>query len=255
MNHFMNLSIAVFPSLIPLTSNGIFAWRLRFQEDTRVLPTNKRQSLEAKVQALADKLKITKNLEIVEIRGLGNIAQAMGNTIFPGKAGIAIDPEAFAYMSEYTQEFILAHEISHIKHNDTLTLFLAQGFVGIITTLALAKLFPATAKISLKSFFSPASSLGMITGIAGLALFSHWREKQADKTAFSICSDQARYAAIKFFKEMQEGNLYDRNCDDDSQLTSLFVKILISPEGDNRLDFFHPSLQSRIDCLNDLIPT
>ena len=196
---------------------------------------------------------IKKKLELREIRGLTTGAQAMGNTLFPGRAGIVIDPELFIDMPEDQQEFLLAHEISHIKKNDVFSIFVGSALIGVIATVALCILFPPLAVFS-PVWGSGAFYLGaLISGIA-MACLSIWRESCADKLAFDACSEEGKKGAIQFFEDFREGGIEYRNEEDISVISRIWRKFSITKQGNFRLDLLHPSLTSRIKYLKQRAP-
>lgn len=247
MNTFFNLVVGG-GHAFPCISNGLIPWSLDCKKDEKLLPPRKRHALEKKVHEVADKLGVKKGIEIIEVDCAHSLANARGNTLFPGKAGIVIDAQAFEDLSREAQEFFVAHEISHIKHNDPLTMHILPGLSGAASTLAMMELFPSTALFS-AVWCSPASLIGFAVGSATFIFFSRWREECADRTAFSVCSAEAKTAAIAFFEKMQVTNRQDRDDPNISFASSLWRKFLINGEGEARWDVLHPPLKARIDYL------
>jgi Zn-dependent protease with chaperone function len=230
--------------LIPTVANGLASWRLReCCQDDSIYIVSKRKELVTKVDEIAKKLGIDKKLEVSFITGLTVCAQAMGNTIFPGKAGLAIDPNLLDKLPSGDLKFLVAHELSHIKHNDTLTIPLLTGLVQLISTVALSILFPYATAISAISY--TAFAVGLIT----FSLFSRYREECADKKAYSICSQEGKKGAINFLTNLKNGNIQYRNEENINVFSSLWRKIKVNEQGDVRWDVLHPSFQTRIDYL------
>lgn len=238
---------------IGIIPNGLLAFRLRFQKDARILNPEKRLLLEEKVRILSENIGIKKKLELREIKGLKTGAQAMGNSLLPGRAGMAIDPLLFDTLPEEQQEFILAHEIAHLKKNDTLSLFFVPALIGVISTVALCILFPPLAVVY-PIWGAGATYIGIAISLVAFTIFSRWREKCADKIGQSICSQQAKEAGPQFFEDIRQMQIEWRNEEDISKLSKLFRKIMISKEGNFRLDsLLHPSLKARIKYLRQPI--
>lgn len=234
---------------------GSFSWRLLFQEDAKLLSTEKRSCIELKVRELATKLGISKPVELIEIKGLICGAQAQGNAIFPGRIGIAINPELVDELPEAHLEFLIAHELSHIKVNDIMWMGLVPGIVGTITTLAMNIIFPSSATLfsNLICCISPATSLASLIGLTvasvTFVIFSKWREECADKLGWSVCSKAAQNVAYNFFLTLQVKHIIHRNSQEGSFLSKLWRKFLITADGDVRYDIFHPSLKNRVNYL------
>lgn len=241
-----------FSGIIP----GTISWRLRFQNDAKYLNSQKRNFLETKIQEMASKLSIQQPVNLIEIKGLLVGAQAQGNALLPAKLGIAINPELFNQISRGEQEFILAHELSHIKANDHLWGGVICGLVGALVTLALCLRFPSLStqpkSLLLKIVGSPAAILGQVAYLFAFTLFTRWREKRADLSGASICSDQVRLAAVQHFEKESTLLIAERNDSEGSFLSRLWKRILISPEGGVRLDIFHPSFKTRANYLRSI---
>lgn len=234
---------------------GSFAWRLRFQKDDRILSEAQRGRLESKVQELAQKLEINKPIEIMEKNDLTGGAQAQGVALFSGRVGIAIDPDVVREIPEEQLEFLMAHELSHIKANDAIRLGVVSGIIGAITTLAMSRLFPSSAAhfspavmISLM-ISSPAAAVGSVVSMIFFSFYSRCREECADKLGVSICSDAAQKAAPELFEKGRALQLEYRNNEGCSSLVKLWRRFLITEDGEFRFDLFHPSLKNRIKYL------
>lgn len=235
---------------------GSFSWRLRFQKDDKLLSTEKRNQIESKAQELAQKLGISKHIELIEKKGLMTGAQAQGIAFFSGRAGIAIDPYMADEMSEAELEFLIAHELSHIKANDIVWMGAIPGIVGVITTLAMTILFPSTvvfsSTVATPILTSPAALVGLSVSLVAFAFFSRWREECADKLGFSVCSKAAQKAAPQFFEKIRTVQIEYRNNEEGSCFSKLWRKFLITEAGDFRFDVLHPSLKTRIKYLQQI---
>lgn len=251
MTTFFNLVYS--GSLIFSAIPGSFSWRLRFQEDDKRLSRGKRKAIESKIQELALKLEINKPVELIEKKGLVAGFQAQGIAFFSGRAGIALDPDLAEEVTEDELEFLIAHELSHIKANDLLWMGVVSGVVGMITTLAISILFPASVAFS-SSFAtmmlgSPAGLLGLSVSVIAFAIFSQWRESSADKLGFSICSESAQKAATGFFDKVRTSQINFRNDKNGSYFSKLLRRFVITEDGDFRLDVLHPRLKTRVEYL------
>lgn len=84
-------------------------------------------------------------------------------------------------------------------------------------------------------------------------------EKRADKMGFSVCSEEGKKGFMSMLKKIRRGNIQyrDRYVDIYSKGYSNAWKIvlkeyLISEEGENRLDWHHPSIKTRISYLRQM---
>ena len=253
MATFLNLFTGSYALLTAIP--GVSSWRLYLQKDAKDLSAQKRDELESKIKELAGKLSINKPVELIEIKGCLTLAQAQGGVLLPGKIGIAIDPEVVNETSSDELEFILAHELSHIKANDIMWMGITSGIAGLIATLAMSVLFPSSAayfpKIILCTLMvsSPASVVGVLVSLIAFTILSRWREECADKLALSVCSDAAKKAASSPFEKIRLDNIDQRNHPSGSTFSRLLIKLLITKDGNNRSDILHPSLTYRISYL------
>lgn len=237
-------------SIIP----NCLSWRLHLQNDDRQLSSDKRHQIESKIQELAQKLGINKPVELIEKKGLSTVAQAQGTSLFSGRAGIAIDPEIAAILPEGQLEFLIAHELSHIKSNDVIR-FGTASIPGVITTFAMSLLFPSSTTlfpltiITCTGITSPAAAVGLAASGIAFSVLSKWREEHADKLGLSVCSENAKETAFRFFATIHTAQILQRDQGEGSYLSKLWDKLLITEDGEARFDVLHPSLQSRIEYL------
>ncbi len=233
---------------LPLLAQPV-AYRLYLQKDAKQLELAKRNFIESKIQELAAKLQISKPIELIEIKDLRISAQALGNNFFSGRAAVAIDPNFAMNSSEAALEFVIAHELAHIKNNDAIR-FGVCSLAGIITTAAICLLFPASATqfsnpLLRLVLYSPAFVVGLTVIAVTYPLFSQWIEKRADLLAVSFCSEAAQKAAIEQFEKDRQAYIEIKN----SPKSSLWQKLLITPDGECRDDLFHPPIKTRINYL------
>jgi Zn-dependent protease with chaperone function len=237
---------------------GSISWRLRFQKDACLLDSRIKKFIESKIKEFALKLGISKEVELREIKDLMGYAQAQGNAIWPGRIGIVIDSELANKASQDQLEFLIGHELSHIKANDAIWMATAASSVGVITTLAMSILFPSSAayfsKLVICTFMvsSPAAAIGLTASSIAFVFFSKRREECADRLGFAICSKAAKQAAPQFFEKIIKEHLEDRDNQKDTYWLRLLTRILITKEGNDRLDLFHPSLTKRVEYLKQL---
>lgn len=247
----MNVLISGLINLLVLPAT--FPWQLNFSKEVRFLSEATRKELEEKIKHLTDKMGIKKEIVLMELDGSLTSAEAMGCCLLPGKAGIGIYP-GFIEISEGEQEFILAHELSHIKNNDMLSSPIFSGFVHVISTVAIGILFPSTivpfsSWLGYMGSYSPAVASGCFISIVAMIVFNRWREERADIAGFAACSDQGKKGALSVFQKKCGKNLTLRNDLFAPWYMILLKSLLISPKGDDRLDLLHPLLSSRIKNL------
>lgn len=241
----MDTCLAGTLSLVPAFS----VLRFCSKKDEKILPAKKRLELEILVNTLAEKIGIKKHIEIKEVSNFSAGAQAFGSNLLPVSPAIILDPELFVSISPSEQEFLIGHELSHIKYDDLLKMSVVSGLLGVISTVALKVLFPSLAIFSISLGSSPAAFIGFVVSSVALIMYSRKSEEQADKTSFSLCSHRNKNGGAKLFKRVQKNAISVRNEEGCSFWSNLWHKIAITNEGNTRYDIMHPSLTSRIKYL------
>lgn len=218
---------------------NVLAIQERFSEDERLLSPKKRDFLESKIRELSHKLGITKQVELKEVTG-SYTATAYGCNLLPTASGIIIDPNLVHESSEAELEFVLAHELVHIRQNDVPWTLSLMSIAAVITTIAIHILFPASLALM------GAVKTGMIvTAMLATRVFvARRREEAADRLGFSICSRAAQEAAPQFFEKARKNNVEIK-----AYKPSLLNNLTLTKEGDDLLAFFHPPLTHRINYL------
>ncbi|MEI6243027.1 MAG: M48 family metalloprotease, partial [Chlamydiota bacterium] len=224
-----------------------------------------------KIHELAGKLGVKGQFVIMPFFHQG-CASSMG--ILPRCSFIGVNMDYFNHASKAEQEFILAHEISHIKKHDSLTRMCTSILISLTARKALLALFPSLEhykskilsdvldwRLAIKlmpislffiSITSPVSLISEIIHKVTFPVFSRWREKCADLSAASVTSKKVILAGCNFFDKTRKTNIDYRNKPNIPFIESLRRKITISVNGDNRLDMEHPSLQTRVNYLKPL---
>lgn len=239
----------------PIATLWSSCWNKYIQKQACQLSPEKRGFIDSKIDELSKKFLIDRRVELKEIDGLTTGLQALGNAALPFRLGIGINPVMASELSEAELEFLIAHELSHIKANDLLVIGAVSGLIGVIAALAAIIIFPASATsfsltVSLLTqVASPAALVGITVSFIALVFLSRWREECADKLAFSICSKEAQKAAPKFFERIKRLQIEFRNSEEGSPLSKLWRRFEINEHGDCRFDIFHPSHETRINYL------
>jgi len=257
--------------------------------DEKTLPSEVRTRLEETIQKLAKEAGIKKTIILKESNDCddtGGCAAAYGNSLLPGPAGIVVSPSLFPLLNKYQQEFILAHEIAHIKANDHLTFSLLPPLIFKISFFAVVALLGSTAAISggftLFSLLPPVLiyNLSRAHKIAIVATFLfrtcllRWRERKADEFGYKIScwggnlfsgsvfdllrSLQVGSRITNLFAFMMEFTNSADSIREGKFLTankiqhSVFSRFLTNEQGENRMDISHPSSKKRTKYLNEM---
>jgi len=269
--------------------NSFFSISFYRITDEKTLPPENRKRLEDTIQKLAKEAGIKKTIilkESSDCDDTGGCAAAYGNSLLPGPAGITVSPSLFPLLNEFQQEFILAHEIAHIKANDHLTLSLLTPLVFKISIFAVVALLGSTAAISggfsLFSLLPPvliynlprAHKIAVIATFLFRTCLLRWRERKADEFGYKISNWGGKLLSGSVFNLL-------RRIEVKSRITNLFnfmvefgnsadaikegkfltvnkiqhsvlSRFLTTEQGENRMDISHPSSQKRTKYLNEM---
>ena len=201
---------------------------------------NKENALEEKVSSLAKKMGVRGKIEVVKNNNVGYVFEAYGCSAF-GKAGITLPAHLMNPFSEKTDTAMLAHEIAHIKNNDAMWLWM----IPVIVAVAVTVLFLAVAPLVTAEF------LGFIVEIISLVAYSRFCEQRADLEACKYLTNDEKRAFADWMKSYQKLNLDRRNKKGIGIIQRLWRNLTYDAKGNDLLDFFHPSLSTRIKKIEE----
>lgn len=207
-----------------------------------------------KVQLLAKALNISQEIKVYTAE-TENVAFTIGSSLLTQKTlPIFISPNIIT-QSDEALDFVLGHELSHIAHNDLLVqlIFNVSVLAFSIFTFVVSPLF-----LPLVFGGSFLASSGLKKAQETLADRSSILINQTPQGAldfFSQLNDEMKILRIRTISYFQDNP--EKYFSSDNLKTKLLrialrvfskktVAIGISPEGNNRYDFDHPSLTWRI---------
>jgi Zn-dependent protease with chaperone function len=200
---------------------------------------NEETEMKDSLKEFIEQQQLNKEIKFLKYSGSDFPALATGNNIsYIGKnACIFLRPE-FYKADKDACSWVLKHEISHIKHNDLLLHRVVVGSCCLATS------------IFAKSYLSLIPALGLCLSMHLLSSFtiSNWYESRADDFAIQNSSNEELKGGKAFFMSAARSNLIYREYV--ASVPSAIRNLLFSEKGDNRTDFSHPSLTSRIEKIN-----
>ncbi len=201
-----------------------------------------RKQIEDIVKIKAEALELNKKVQVKFSRThMGAQAHGIAATSFT--CGIIVNP-SLSFDKELP--FFMAHELSHIKHNDIFRMPVIAYLASLISRVALT-LFLGK---SVTTFGLFTMSLTSITiGFVAYTKFSQYCETQADKKALTVCSNEEKSSALNFFENLRKPQLKFRNAEGLTRIQQFYRKCLISETGEKRTDILHPSLSGRIEMI------
>lgn len=183
--------------------------------------------IKEKMQAFLKSVNVREDVLFYETPNIGICTARGTNSFTQGVAEIDITPRFYETDPEACR-FSIKHEISHIKHNDMLTMpgvaAVCQCVASVFGLIYLA--------------FVPAVALTYAVSLISSSLHSTWRETKADDFAIENSSDEELKGGRRVLMAMQKANLQMRQ--------TFWTRLVCSDSGEMRLDIIHPSLTSRI---------
>lgn len=205
----------------------------QYNQGVRLLPGN---SIKTELQPFFERMGIRKDLLVIEQLTTKSFNYSVGTNFFTkGDAAIFTCPN-FEMTDKYACYWIMKHETAHIKYNDGFTMRL----VPAICSLAAAT-FSTFKGFSLTSALLVTASVGFIAEI----LFSQYSERKADDLAIAESSIEELKGGRRFLLSFQQVHLENRK--------TTLQQMLISSSGENRLDYSHPSSQSRVQKIERVL--
>ena len=212
-----------------------------FDEKVKANPGHK---IKTQMQPFFDQMGIRKDLIVVEQPNPGFCMAVGTNSFTKGNAVIVVMP-GFQEVDKDACHWVIKHETAHIKNNDLFTMSLVPAIsslaAAILSTVGAAVCFSIIAMPIGAAILIPVGAALLVTGIVGFvaqAIFSQYREGKADDLAIAESTDEELKGGRRFLMSLNAINLRSRK--------TIWDKIIISSNGENRLDFLHPSTASRI---------
>ena len=225
----------------------------------RVVSEDEEPRLHNMIRRLTDEAGIPMpRVGIIEHRAMANIPNAFATGRSPRHALIAVTPKIRYLLTDEELEAVLAHEISHVKNRDMLTMTVGSFAVMIAEVILNNSIF-----IALFGGGDNENGGGMIAYVAMLAVtfvvyivgtlvtqaISRYREFSADRGAAYITRDpDALIRALKKISDSVDA-APRREKREVSGVNSFFIIPAISGESILELFSTHPSLEKRIENL------
>ena len=193
------------------------------------------------------------NIKTPEVAIYQGSANAFATGAFKNSALVAVSTDITAQMTKEELRAVLGHEISHIANGDMVTLTLVQGVLNafiLFFSRVLAQLLSGGEKRRNSGFsyllivLALQTLLGFIASLIVFA-FSRHREYAADAgSARLLGTPQSMIAALRRLGNLQPGVLPDS-----------LKAFGIASKRSSSIFSTHPSLEDRIDALQNMLPS
>jgi heat shock protein HtpX len=178
----------------------------------------------------------------------------------PQNAAVALNTGLLNLMSEQEVAGVVAHELAHIKHRDTLLMTLTATLAGAIGMLAqFGFLFGGRTEDGRRNPFGPIGGLllmivGPIAAMLVQMAISRSREYEADRLGAEICGDPRWLASGLAKLEQYKQGLVNHTAEAHPASAHMFI---INPLSGMRMDSLfttHPPTEERIRLLLAMAP-
>ncbi|WP_043360578.1 zinc metalloprotease HtpX [Belnapia sp. F-4-1] len=178
----------------------------------------------------------------------------------PENAAVAVNTGLLNLMSEQEVAGVVAHELAHIKHRDTLLMTLTATLAGAIGMLAqFGFLFGGRSEDGRRNPFGPIGALllvivGPIAAMLVQMAISRSREYEADRLGAEICGDPRQLASGLQKLEHYKQGLVNHTAEAHPASAHMFI---INPLSGMRMDSLfttHPPTEERIRRLLAMAP-
>jgi Zn-dependent protease with chaperone function len=196
------------------------------------------------VTRLQLKLNMKYQVDIIPTKSFLPI-QAYTNLISQ-KSVIFINSSFFQFIQLHEAEFLIAHELIHIKENDLVWMNFFLIISSSIFIIPIGYFFPFLLNYMHPIFIVCSGCCcyaGFISSMISLFLFSKYSQRcehRADTEGFKRCTDNGKMEGMNMFIQMQMGNKESNS-------------FWINKNGDYYFDILHPSLDSRISKFTHLV--
>ena len=231
----LSMAMNLYPHLIEDLMNNLpkDIQEILHLEPSEPIPYSSQQ---LKVNKIAAEMGITKPIQVRGHHEGPLDYEATGSKSGPGKAIIKLPGKNTP--SEF-EEFLLRHEVSHVKHSDSLKLLAIKGIsaFGLNVLLNYVGIVPTTYLDTLVQ-----GGLVYLGSNALHVLNAKGAESAADRNAVLSCSPEERERLIDLgvalFEHVQKQQIQLRKLNPG-------LKLFITATGENRLDIAHPTLKKR----------
>jgi len=175
----------------------------------------------------------------------------------PAHAAVAATRGLLRMLDRREIRGVMAHELAHVKHRDTLTMTITATVAGAVSALA-----------NFAVFFGGRDENGRPTGLVGAIVvsllaplaaalvqmaISRGREYEADRGGAQISGDpQALAQALRKIEAYARGGVFNPDAEAHPATAHMFIINPLAGKGGDSLFSTHPSTENRVEALLSL---
>ena len=175
----------------------------------------------------------------------------------PADAAVAVNSGLIELMDERQVAGVVAHELAHIKHRDTLVMSIAATLAGAIGMLAqFGGMFAMRGRDGQRNTNPIAGLLLIILGPIAASIvqmaISRTREYEADREGAEICGDPEWLAGALERLEVYAARAVNEGAEANPATAHMFIINPLSGQGADNLFSTHPATANRVEALMTL---
>lgn len=174
----------------------------------------------------------------------------------PENAAVAATTGLLRSLSPPEIAGVMAHELAHIQHRDTLTMTITATMAGAIAMLANFGMFFGGSRDRPGGMIGTIALMILAPLAAGLVqmAISRAREYEADRLGAEICGDPAALAsALQKIEAMARGRI-NQTAERNPALAHMFIINPLNGRGADNLFSTHPATTNRVAALMAMAP-
>jgi heat shock protein HtpX len=172
----------------------------------------------------------------------------------PENAAVAVNTGLMRMLTREELAGVIAHELAHIKHRDTLTMTITATLAGAISSIAQWSMFFGGNRNNGMGVIG-SIALAILAPLAAMLVqmaISRSREYEADRLGAEICGDPNWLASALHKIANGAQAIPNENAEANPAMAHMFIVNPLTGQGVDNLFSTHPNVENRIAALQRL---
>ena len=169
----------------------------------------------------------------------------------PKHAAVAATTGLLSMLTREETAGVMAHELAHVQHRDTLTMTITATFAGAIGMLASFAMFFGRGRNNILANIAIALFAPMAAGLVQMAI-SRSREYEADRRGAEICGNPHWLAAALEKIDRGARAILNQRAEASPAMAHMYIMNPLAGRRGDRLFSTHPATENRIEALRKL---